>query len=534
MANDNTAPKVSQESPAPDWRKRDSFLVFLRDVAIAAVILGAGLYLYWRHEQTGRAVRALGKEAKEFMVKDSPKAYAEAEKRLLKMTELDANYPFALASLGELYATRWMDLGFEADKEPAHKWAKASNDGDAKINERFGAVILVMLGDKKYEEAANYAADITKKAASSHIVNGYGRALRALGRLDEARVALKKSADTEWRNPRFACEYADVFFEDGDYVNAQNFYAKGIEANSDHVRSQIGRSRAELARGWKIKEASDTLASVLDPKNADMLSPKLKAMALTGMSELRGFEQKFDEAVTFADQALQAYPNYSWAHFAKGRALAMLKNRDAGAELDKAIELDRYVPEFYYQGSNAMLEAGDEAKAQGLLDDYLKSLKEDDRYHLAYGNLLMKADKPEEALVHYEKAINQNNFNAVAHYSKGAALFDARKKLSPDPKDKKKEGELMDGAEKELKLALEVQEYFPAAYNKLGDIQFEKKEWGEGCQQYAQALMQLHTLQAPHERMVEIREKINTRLLKEAHQSEMARAWMKETQALIR
>ncbi|MBI5549807.1 MAG: tetratricopeptide repeat protein [Deltaproteobacteria bacterium] len=532
MATQKTAAKVPDETP--DWRGRQGFLPYLRDVVIAAVILGSGLFLYYRHEATGRKVRELGKQAKEYIVKDSPQGYVEAEKRLQEMVALDSDFPFALASLGELYAVRWLDHGLEADAANARKWAQEADKTDAKINERFGAVVLVMLGEKKYEQAEKYASEITRKAASSHVVNGYGRALRGQGKLDEARQALKKSADTEWRNPRFACDFADLFFEDGDFVNAQAFYAKGIEANSDHLRSLIGRSRSQIARGWKIKEASETLADVLG-RPAEQLSPRLRAQALTALSELRGFEQKFDEAVKHADEAIAVSPSFSWAHFAKGRALAMLKNVGAAAEFDKALELDRFVPEFYYNGSTAMLEAGDPAKAQALLDAYLKApMREDDRFHLAYGNLMLRIAKPEEALAHYDKAITHNGFNAVAHYAKGAALFDARKTFLTDPKDTKKEAELMDNSKKELELALEVQEYFPAAYTKLGDILFEKKEWGDGCQQYAQALMQMKQLQAPRERMTELRERINERLLKEAKLRDVAKAWMDETGKLIR
>jgi tetratricopeptide (TPR) repeat protein len=173
-------------------------------------------------------------------------------------------------------------------------------------------------------------------------------------------------------------------------------------------------------------------------------------------------------------------------------------------------------------------------KAQALLDSYLKSLKEDDRFHRAYGNLLMKVNKPEDALKHFDKAIDFNNFNAVAHYAKGAALFDARATFLTDPKDTKKRDELFESSKKELDLALEVQEYFPAAHSKLGDILFEKKEWGDGCQSYAQALMQMKTLQAPRERMTELRDKINDRLIKEAKLRDVAKAWMDETGKLIR
>ncbi|MBI5542529.1 MAG: hypothetical protein HY901_01470, partial [Deltaproteobacteria bacterium] len=55
MATQKTAPKVPEETA--DWRGRQGFLPYLRDVTIAAVILGAGLWLYHRHETTGRKVR---------------------------------------------------------------------------------------------------------------------------------------------------------------------------------------------------------------------------------------------------------------------------------------------------------------------------------------------------------------------------------------------------------------------------------------------------------------------------------------------
>ena len=60
MATEKSAPQAA--TPPVDWRGRTSLLGYLRDVLIAAVILGAGLYLYYQHEQTGRKIRALGKE----------------------------------------------------------------------------------------------------------------------------------------------------------------------------------------------------------------------------------------------------------------------------------------------------------------------------------------------------------------------------------------------------------------------------------------------------------------------------------------
>jgi tetratricopeptide (TPR) repeat protein len=129
-------------------------------------------------------------------------------------------------------------------------------------------------------------------------------------------------------------------------------------------------------------------------------------------------------------------------------------------------------------------------------------------------------ERVDEALVFFDKAIDFNNFNGQARYARGALLFDIRK----DP----------EGAKKELDVALEVQEYFPEAYVKLGDILFAKKEWADGCQQYAQALVQLKQLQRPRELLAELRETVNTRLIKEARERDIAKAWMEETGPMVR
>ncbi|HCF57619.1 MAG TPA: hypothetical protein DFS52_06450 [Myxococcales bacterium] len=589
MATETQAAKQAK-TETEDWRKRESIGSFLRDVILVAVILGVGLWMYRGSVETGKQVRALGKEVKQLMLKDSPEHYVKAEEKLKAMLELDSDFPFAVASLAELYAIRWLDFGIEADASKAREWAKKASQLKARINERFGAEVLARLGEGQFAEAEKFASEISKQAASSHVVNGLGRAFVGQGKLEEAKIALKKAADTEWRNPRFACDIADVYLADGDHANALAFYSKGVESNSDHARSLIGRSRAQIARGQRIKDASDTLKEVLE-RGDEQMSPLLKAQALVAMSELRMFEQKYDEAAKLADDAIAAFDKYPWSHFARGRAMAALqKAPEAGAAFDKAIELGRYVPEFYYTGAKALLAAGDQIKAPTLLDAYVKAMREDDRLHLAYGDLLMQMNKGVEALEHFQKAIAFNSFNAQAHYAKGAALYDARAQVGAGLEDTKPEAMkrlterlindlnitidefkkekwevahlekelkvwtsikgkgfnwdglspeekdlvLVQTALDELKLALEVQEYFPDAYSKMGDIRFGRQEYADACQQWAQALMQMKQLQRPRDLLAAVRENINTRLIKEAKQKDIAKAWMDETAALVR
>lgn len=520
MASESTPSKPAVPGEASeDWQKKEGLGRFARDVLIAAAILGGALFFYRSRVETGKNVRELGKHAKEMMLKDSPKAYGDAEAKLLDIIKLDAKYPFAVASLGELYAIRWVDLGLEDQADKAREWAGRADKLDARINERYGAVLLAKLGDKQFDAASRYGAEISKKAASSHVVNGYGRALRGLGKLDEARQALKKSADTEWRNPRFACDFADLYLEDGDFVNAENFYTKGVEANSSHPRSLVGQARARIARGQKLKEAAAALAEVLG-RPVDELSPKLRSMALTGMAELRFFEKKLDEAQKAADEAVAAHGNNAWASFVRGKVLAAATAPGAAEAIEKAVSLDKYVPVFYYDGAAVLLEAGSGDKAVALLEAFAQALRVDDRYHLAYGELLRKLNKADEAVVQYDKAIEQNGFNAAAaHVAKATVLLEIKKDLP--------------NAQKELETALALNEFLPAAHTRLGDIRFEKKEFQEGCEQYAQSIVQMKLLQFPRDRLNEVRETVNTRLVK-ANKREMAKMWMTESAVLIR
>ncbi len=509
----------NKQAAGGDWRKRESFGGFIRDVLIVAAILGVALWAYKSHVDTGKQVRKLGKEAKDLLYKDTPGAYAEAEKLLLEMIALDDSYPFTISSLAELYAIRWVDLAMTKDEANAHQWtakAAALNDN---LNERFGAIILEMIGNKKYAEAEAYAQKVADVAASSHVVNGIGRAFRAQGKLGEAKVAFKRAADTEWRNPRFACDTADLYFEEGDYLNARNFYTKGIEAYSEHARSLIGRSRADIARGQRLEDALGTLSDVVQRPD-DQVAPVVRAMGFVGVAELMLAAGKLPEATTAIGKALEGAPNLAWAHFVNGRVKAASKDAAAAAsEIDAALKLDKYVIEFYYGGATAMHQAGDDAKALALLDGLRGIVKEDDRFFLTYGLQLQAMARYDEALDYFAKAVDFNNFNGKALYAKGALLFDVKK-------DAEK-------AHAALTEALSVQERLPEAYVKIGEIFFSKKDWGEGCNNYAQALIKMKELKQPVEQLAALREQINTTLLKTARERSIAQAWMEETASFV-
>lgn len=517
MATENSS-TGSTPTENPDWRKPTSFGSFVRDVVIAALVLGAALYLYKGRVDKGKRVRELAKEAKVLALKDNPSDYAQAEAKLKEVIELDSGYGFAVASLAQLYGVRWADYGIEADGAAAREWTKKAEDLDARIAERYSAAILTRLGAKDWAEAERYGTEISQKAATSAVVNGLGRAFRAQGKLDEAMQALKKAADTEWRNARFQCDFADYYLEAGDYANAESFYLKGIDSNSEHVRSQIGVARARIGRGKHI-DAKDSLQKLLE--NPDVVAtPKLKASALTGLAEALIAEGKFDEAVKAADDAIAAYADYAWAHHVKGRALAAKNDKAALASFDKALELEPNAPVFYYVASEAALALQEGPQATGYLDAYAKRLKEDDKLHVTYGNVLRKLGKLDEAMARFEKAIESGGFaTAQALLGKATLLLEDRKDY--------------DKAKAALDQALAVQEIFPEAHARLGDLLFAKREYVDGAQSYATALSQMKMTQVPKDKMNALRDQVGDKLTR-AGRRDIAKLWMDESLALIR
>ena len=66
----------------------------------------------------------------------------------------------------------------------------------------------------------------------------------------------------------------------------------------------------------------------------------------------------------------------------------------------------------------------------------------------------------------------------------------------------------------------------------MGDVQFAKKKYPTGCQQFAYALTRMKAQQAPREQMNALLTDVEKRL-KDAGQKNIAKAWMDEAKPLI-
>lgn len=501
-----------------NWLKRESMGSFVRDVLIAAVICGGILWYYHGSVEKGKQVRALGREARELSLKDQPASLDQAIGKYKQMLEIESDNAFAISSLAVAEASRFLDLGIKSAEQPMHEWAAKAGKLNANINERFGAVLLDQYASGKYPEVITEATALAEKAASSYIINALGLAQAASGKIGEAKQALKRAADTDWRNPRFACDMGDIYFADGDFGNAQGAYTKGLEANSDHGRSLVGRARSQIARNVRTEDASRTLAELIEMPEAK-LGPRVKANAFVGAGEYYMLEGQLEPALVLADKALALDTNSAWAHFLKARVFARAKNAGASEEIDKALQFAKYTPEFYFTGAKELAAGGMGEKGLAILNAGKTFLADDDRYYVALGDQLKGLGRLDEAFAAYTTACEKNDMNAMAHYARGALAFEHKKDLGL--------------AREEFGKALYVQDFFPEVHAKQGEMLFAEKKWEEGVQEFGTAIVKFKQIQKA-EMAATLRDSVNERLLKEAKDKEMAKAWMDETAAMVR
>lgn len=471
---------------------------FARDVGLIAVVLIAGLGYYYKRVQTSSQVNHVAKKAKDLIEKDTPQDFYEAEKQLKKALDLDATNAYSLSALAEMNALLWGEDGVGDRRASAEAYTHKADALDPHFAERYSADSLVQLyGGQAAQAEASAHAILEKGAKGARLYDAYGRALRAQGKLDEARKAFT-DATKNGRNPRFYADLSELYFDQGDLVNADNFVGKALESNGDHPRALILRARVSVARGTNIKTATDDLASLLGPRKGE-LPPTLLAEAYTARAELKLFNRQAADAVRDAQEAVKADPRFAAAHQALAAALVQSNNvGQALNEFDRAQALDPYVSAFYFDAAKALAAAGQGDKAVAILQ---KVLPKDEHYHLAYGDLLERKGDRAGALAQYEAALKINPLSAPAYYGRGKILVD--QKNIPE-------------AGKSFEAAFGAQPNFPEAHQQLGYLLLDGKKYEDAAGEFEAALSQFAGNHTPREKLVATRDDFIGRLKKSA------------------
>lgn len=518
-----------------DWRKKESFGKALLQVAIIGVVLIAAVFVYVRGRNTKRDVLDKLKEARTVAMKGNPTDLEAALKLADAALAIDANAADALAFEAAIHTNRWVFYGFAASEAPAKSFLEKSKTANSKSDDRYGSEALHILKASGPKAADDFVEELRKRGAQSpRLLLAQALALKGEGNLGLARQLFGLAMDKAWRDPDFAAANAEALLDEGLLPQATDAVNKALSANPDHLRSRVDSSLIKALRHDKMKDAADTVKE-LSARDAD-LSPWLKARMLVVSAEIANVEARYDDAVKAADEALAQNPDEAWAAYVKAKALATKKDPGAAAAFKAAVGKAKTASVMYLEGSALLDNAGDTNGAMELLAAYEETFKDvkmqlsdgtsasaldrDDRYWLTKGTLLKSTGKLDEAIAAYDKAIAAKSFNGVrATYAK-AMVFVAKK-------ENDKAAEILADITPQ-----DGTGHLAEAYMAVGDLLFAKKDFPNGCQNYAFALTKMKQLQVPREQLNGIVTDVEKRL-KTAGQANIAKLWVEEAKPLI-
>jgi tetratricopeptide (TPR) repeat protein len=372
-------------------------------IAVAAV-LASGIYAGYRHYVQIRSQVAVlidgpggrGGGARSEMAKDTPAGWLRAEKLLAEVLRIHPRNAFGIIALADV-ETQLVGAGF-ADRAPRAEESRLKADAkDVTFAELFDAHALVMLQAGQAAEAEAYARGLLEKYPALPAVPRFhdllGRAQRAQGKLAEAKMSFKRAQDADWRQPRFVADYAEALLDDGDAASAAAAFDRALQANPAHLRSMIGKARAQVSLARQGRGDTDgaraLLDSVLRSPEQD-LTPELRARALAVRAEARLAGQDKTGAAEDSAAALAVAPRLAAALRARAMVDAAAGRPGAAREFEAAIAANPSDPSTYLDGAAALEAAGDLAGATKLLAAHASALPASAQYHLARARLLAR------------------------------------------------------------------------------------------------------------------------------------------------
>ena len=497
-------------------------------IAVALLICG-GLFALYAHEVkveqqvqdllAGQKIaggRAGGARAE--LNRDTPRGWLAAEELLHQALALQPSNPWALGALADVEVLL-TGVGLQDHAGRAEEALARADARDVEQPERFEAHALQLIQAGHGGEAEAYAlAQLQKYGAAPRMIDSLGRAQRASGKLPEARQSFKRAQDADWRSPRFVADYAQAQLEDGANAEAAASFDRALQANSEHIRSQLGKARALVALFRDGRAAGDLkLAhSLVDGAVRQDLAARLKAQALATRAELRLAEGDLDGAASDATSAELAAPALADALRAKAMVLAAQKKPEAGAAFKAAAAADPYDASLYFDGANALAAAGDAAAAEKLLAVFAATLPQTAHYHLALAQTLARKDDLKAAQDELARAQKLEPTNAVVYFEEG--------RVAQKQKDTK-------AAVAAYERAAQLRDDYPEVYRQMGALYLENRDVEGAVRVFNEALARYKAARAPAPQLEAFYADVEDQISR-AGKKKLATEWAKEARAL--
>ena len=498
-----------------------------------AVALAAGAYLAYAHRVTVRdqveeivagprapdGTRSGG--ARDEMAKDTPQSLFAAEKLFDRVLEVHAKNAYALAALADI-ETQLAGAGMESRASRAAELRARAEARDIALPERFEAHALALLQEGKSSEAEAYVRGLLARyphsTATPRLNDALGHALRAQGKLREARDSFRKAA-TGAREARYTVDLAEALVEEGSFSEAISSFDRALQMSPSHPRAQIGKARALVSLAREGRGDPAAAKALLDPvvaaPDAEM-TPSLRARALAVRADARLVQGDAAGAAQDAQASLAAGPRLATA--LKVRALASLANRDAARtedDLRAAIAADRFDASVYADGADALVAAGDGAAAARILDAADSALPKSPRLALARARVEERKGDLSAAQSALDQALKLDPASAAAYVVQG--------RIAEKKRDFK-------AAAQSYARATQLRDDLPEPYARMGSLYLATKQVTEAVRVFNEALTRYRATHAPPGVVEAFYQDVHSSLGK-AGERKLAAQWLKSARA---
>jgi tetratricopeptide (TPR) repeat protein len=217
------------------------------------------------------------------------------------------------------------------------------------------------------------------------------------GNISQAIIYMQKAIDKAPRSPEFHCDLGQIYYELGDYFNAEREFKKALKYDYNNARAQKGLGFSLQAVDRPVEAAYVYLRYLQqDEKDVDVLV-NLGAAFMDS--------RNYIEALRSYGRAEKLDPKNPIIPENRGRALyAMGKIEEAIGSFRQALALDSQNAETLRFLGSAFEAKGDKGEA---LECYLASAKQDPTNgatHLLLAELLGKMARHREAIDHAQVA----------------------------------------------------------------------------------------------------------------------------------
>jgi tetratricopeptide (TPR) repeat protein len=186
-----------------------------------------------------------------------------------------------------------------------------------------------------------------------------------------------------------------------------------------------------------------------------------------------GEKGQYQLAIAEWRELLVTNPDDARVHNNLGTALEKCgRYTEAIPEFEKALELNPQYHTIYYNLGRTLLAAGRPDEAIRILQNGLRTYESDD-LHTQLGLALASKNRVDEAKARFDRALEINPNNAIAHFARGVALA-----YKSD----------WDGAIAEYKTTLRLNPQYESAHIYLGAALRQKDDWDGAIAEYREAL----------------------------------------------